>query len=148
VLVAPAPAKPPVIPEAVRDQMADAYTSRGTVITALDTALRHATLSDELREQVIQDSLAGAAQAKHGWVAHAVVEDVSADLDRIDVPVLVLAGEHDRVEPVELMQSHVIAEIDGAQLDVIPGSGHLIPLERPRQLSDRIAAFRDTITPL
>jgi pimeloyl-ACP methyl ester carboxylesterase len=43
------------------------------------------------------------------------------------------------------MQSHVIAEIDGAQLDVIPGSGHLIPLERPQELSDRIAAFRDTI---
>jgi pimeloyl-ACP methyl ester carboxylesterase len=145
VLVAPAPAKPPVIPEAVRAQMADAYSSRDSVVAALDTVLRHTTLSDELREQVIKDSLAGAAQAKHGWVAHAVVEDVSADLDRINVPVLVLAGEHDRVEPVELMQSHVIAEIDGAQLDVIPESGHLIPLERPQELSDRIAAFRDTI---
>jgi hypothetical protein len=33
-----------------------------------------------------------------------------------------LAGEHDRVELVDLMQSHVIAEIDGAQLDVIPGA--------------------------
>ena len=75
-----------------------------------------------------------------------VVEDVSADLGRINVPVLVVAGEHDRLEPVDLMQSHVIAEIDGAQLDVIPGSGHLIPLERPQELSARIAAFRNTIT--
>jgi pimeloyl-ACP methyl ester carboxylesterase len=57
--------------------------------------------------------------------------------------VLLFAGQHDRVEPVELMQSHVIAKIDGAQLDVIPGSGHLVPLERPQELSDRIAAFRD-----
>jgi pimeloyl-ACP methyl ester carboxylesterase len=144
-IVLVAPAKPPVIPEAVRAQMADAYSSRDSVIAALDTVLRHATLSEELREQVIQDSLAGAEKAKHGWVAHAVVEDVSADLDRINVPVLVLAGEHDRVEPVDLMQSHVIAEIDGAQLDFIAGSGHLIPLERPQELSDRIAAFRDTI---
>jgi pimeloyl-ACP methyl ester carboxylesterase len=59
--------------------------------------------------------------------------------------VLVVAGEHDRVEPVDLMQSHVIAEINGAQLDVIPESGHLIPLERPQELSDRIATFRDMI---
>ena len=44
VLVAPAPAKPPVIPEAVRGQMADAYGSRDSVIAALDTVLRHATL--------------------------------------------------------------------------------------------------------
>jgi pimeloyl-ACP methyl ester carboxylesterase len=75
----------------------------------------------------------------------AVVEDVSADLDRINGPVLVLAGAHDRVEPVELMPNHVIAEIDGAQLDVIPGSGHLIPLERTQELSDHIPGFRDTI---
>lgn len=146
VLVAPAPAKPVLIPEAVRAQMASAYTSRDTVIATLDTVLRHAALSDELREQVIQDSLAGAAQAKRDWPAYAVVEDVSANLDRINVPVLVVAGEHDRVEPVDVMQSHVIAEINGAQLDVIPGSGHLIPLERPQELSDRIATFRNTIT--
>ena len=43
------------------------------------------------------------------------------------------------------MQSHVVAEIEGAQLDVIPESGHLIPLERPQELSDRIVAFRNTI---
>jgi pimeloyl-ACP methyl ester carboxylesterase len=146
VLVAPAPAKPEPIPDAVRAQMAEAYTSRDTIIAALDTVLRHAVLSDELREQIVADSLAGAAEAKHGWPAHAIVEDVSAELGRINVPVLVVAGEHDRVEPVDVMRSHVVAQISGAQLDVIRGSGHLIPLERPQELSDRIADFRDTVT--
>lgn len=138
VLVAPAPAKPVLIPEAVRAQMAAAYNSRDAVVATLDTVLRYASLSDELREQVIEDSLAGASQAKHDWPAHTVVEDVSADLERINVPVLVVAGEHDRVEPVEVMRSHVIAEIAGAELT--------IPLERPKEISDCIAAFRDTIT--
>lgn len=58
---------------------------------------------------------------------------------------LVVAGEHDRVEPVEVMRSHVIAEIAGAELNINLGTGHLIPLERPQALSDCIAAFRDTI---
>ena len=68
-------------------------------------------------------------------------EDVS-DGSTIDVPVLILTGEHDRVEPAELMRSHVLAHIPGATLEVVPGSGHLMPLERPDELSARIAAFR------
>jgi pimeloyl-ACP methyl ester carboxylesterase len=144
VLVAPAPARPVALPAAVRAQMAEAYASRATVTTTLDTVLRHATLSDALREQVVQDSLAGAEQARRAWPAHGIVEDVSADLHRIDVPVLVLAGEHDRVEPVGVLRDHVVAAIPGARLEVIAGSGHLIPLERPQELGDRIAEFRTT----
>jgi 3-oxoadipate enol-lactonase len=145
VLVAPAPARPAAIPEAARVQMAEAYTNRDTVIATLDTVLRHATLGDELREQVIQDSLAGATQAKREWPASTIVQDVSADLGRIDVPVLVIAGEHDRVEPVALMRSHVLPAIEGATLEVIPDSGHLIPLEQPARLADHLAAFRASL---
>ncbi len=47
--------------------MAAAYTSRDAVNATLDTVLRHASLSDELREQVVQDNLAGAPQARHDW---------------------------------------------------------------------------------
>jgi len=62
-------------------------------------------------------------------------------MDRIDVPVLVIAGEHDRVEPVAVMRSHVLPALANARLEVIPGSGHLIPLEQPARLAERIAAF-------
>jgi len=42
-----------------------------------------------VREQVIEDSLAGSSAAEHEWTASAILEDVSADLIQIDVPVLV-----------------------------------------------------------
>ncbi len=142
VLVAPAPARPAVVPEAVLAGMRAAYASRESVIATLDGVLRHAPLDDALREQVIEDSLAGAPAAKEAWPAHTMGEDVSDGLDRIEVPVLVLTGEHDRVEPAELMRSHVVAHIPGATLEVVPGSGHLMPLERPDELSARIAVFR------
>lgn len=143
VLVAPAPAKPVTVPETVRTQMAGAYLSRDTVIATLDGVLRHSALSEELREQIVDDSLAGSSGAKREWPASAILEDVSADLAEIDVPVLVVVGRQDRVEPIEVMKSHVLAEIPGARLEVIDDSGHLIPLEQPGELSDRIAAFRD-----
>jgi pimeloyl-ACP methyl ester carboxylesterase len=142
VLVAPAPARPVDLPAEAREQMAGAYASRETVAATLDAVLTHAALGEELREQVIEDSLAGAAAAKRAWPARTIVEDVSAGLERIDVPVLVVAGAHDRVEPVDVLRSHVVAAIGGAELDVIGDCGHLIPLERPQELSDRIAAFR------
>jgi pimeloyl-ACP methyl ester carboxylesterase len=112
----------------------------------MDNVLRHATLNDMLREQVIQDSLAGSSAAVHDWPTSTALEDVSTDLAAIDVPVLVVAGQHDQVEPVEILRSHVLTQIPHAQLEIIPDSGHLIPLEQPDQLGNHIVAFRDTIT--
>jgi pimeloyl-ACP methyl ester carboxylesterase len=146
VLVAPAPAKPVPIPDGVRAQMATAYESRESVLAALDVVLSHAPLSDALREQVVEDSLAGASAAKREWPARTILEDVSADLARIDVPVLVVVGEHDRVEPVEVMRGNVAGVIPGARLDVVPGAGHLLPLERPEQLAARIDTFCKELT--
>jgi pimeloyl-ACP methyl ester carboxylesterase len=146
VLVAPAPAKPLPIPEERRAEMARAYSIRETVIAGLDTVLRYAPLSNAVREQVIEDSLAGAEHAKQGWPARTIIEDVSADLDQINVPVLVIAGDQDKLEAAEVMESHVIANIPGARLEVITDSGHLLPLEQPRELSERITAFRDAIS--
>lgn len=78
-----------------------------------------------------------------GWGRSSAPETgyTTADLARIDVPVLVVAGQCDRVEPVELMRSHVTDLIPGARLDVIPDAGHLLPLERPDALAERIETF-------
>ncbi len=127
-------------------------TSRPATAQHLRDLARLRGVRDRIDREYAQpldvEALARGAHMSAGHFSrqHTVVEDVSADLGRINVPVLVVAGEHDRVEPVEVMRSHVIAEIAGAELTIIPGSGHLIPLERPQALSDYIAAFRDTIT--
>jgi hypothetical protein len=49
------------------------------------------------------------------------------------------------VEPVSLLAEHVVARIAGAALEVISDSGHLIPLEQPQQVADRITAFVDRL---
>jgi pimeloyl-ACP methyl ester carboxylesterase len=50
-----------------------------------------------------------------------------------DVPIRVVAGEHDRLFPVEF-QRRVAAERLGLRADVLPG-GHLIALARPEPLA-------------
>lgn len=65
--------------------------------------------------------------------------DRRADLPRITVPTLLIAGERDQAAPLKTMQRMAEA-IPGARLVVIPGAGHLLHLERP-------AAFRTALMP-
>lgn len=56
--------------------------------------------------------------------------DRSVLLSHIAVPTLVMAGEHDALTPPA--QARAMAEmIPGARTTVIPGAGHLSPLEQP-----------------
>jgi hypothetical protein len=47
-------------------------------------------LATELREQVIEDTLAGAPGAKQAWTERGMIEDVSGRLAQVMVPVIVV----------------------------------------------------------
>lgn len=147
VLIGPAPAAPAApITDDFRQQLVSAYLTRDGVLKALDRLGSYQALSPELREQVVIDSMAGAPQAQAAWPTTMISEDVSPALAGIDVPVLVLGADHDAIEPVSLLAEHVVARIPGATLEVISQSGHLMPLEQPRQVADHIASFIGRLT--
>jgi pimeloyl-ACP methyl ester carboxylesterase len=60
--------------------------------------------------------------------------DSRPDLPRIGVPALVGAGEGDQLTPVD-HSAEIAAGIPGAELKIIPGCGHLAPMERPQEVS-------------
>lgn len=61
-------------------------------------------------------------------------------LAAIEVPTLVLHGEDDRVWPLE--NAHYLAEhIPGARLHVIPRSGHMFMIEKPREFNAAVLSF-------
>jgi pimeloyl-ACP methyl ester carboxylesterase len=70
-----------------------------------------------------------------------MVQDLSAGVAAIEVPVLVLAGSHDKVDPPAVLADHLLPLIPTASLAVLPGTGHLSPLEVPDQVAARIGAF-------
>ncbi|VAW00244.1 hypothetical protein MNBD_ACTINO02-1458 [hydrothermal vent metagenome] len=53
----------------------------------------------------------------------------------LDVPFLAVVGEHDGVTPPELSIAMADAAPDGMSV-VIPGAGHMAPIEKPRVVND------------
>jgi 3-oxoadipate enol-lactonase len=64
----------------------------------------------------------------------------SEQLDRIDVPTLVVVGSED-VEDMRTIAERLAACIPGARLETIEGAGHLPSLERPDELNRLLLEF-------
>src|SRR5262249_39320621 len=69
-----------------------------------------------------------------------VTFDERANLGRIRVPVLCLAGERDPNAPAAMME-RMAAKIPGAHYVCLPGAGHLPNLEMPRAFDAAILDF-------
>jgi pimeloyl-ACP methyl ester carboxylesterase len=145
VLVAPAPPPPLAIPPEARAMMATAYASAETVAVAIDQTLTGKSLNAEDRAQVIEDSLRGAPEAKTAWPRATSLEDISAEVPSIDVPMIVIAGEVDKVESVVWLKTALLSRAPGTPLYVLPATGHLSPLESPREIAEIIHSFAGKI---
>jgi len=145
VLVAPSPPGPLRLPAEVQAAMETAYESRESVAMALEHMLTAKPLSPKHLEQVIEDSLRGASQAKAAWPRVTSKEDITAEVVNIEVPTLVIAGELDRVDPVEVLRAEVLSRIPQATLHELAGTGHLSPLESADEVARTIQRFVDGI---
>ena len=141
VLVAPSPPQPMAMSPEAREVMARAYSTRESVGVTIDQILTAKVLSPKDREQVIEDSLRGAPQAKAAWPRSTSLEDITHDVAAIDVPMVVIAGELDGVDSVELLKAELLSRVPHAVLQVLPGTGHLSPLESPQELGRLIGDF-------
>lgn len=65
--------------------------------------------------------------------------DLIPPLRRVEVPTLVMHGEHDFI-PVELAEL-AAAAVPGAHLEVLSGLGHFACLEAPRLVADLVTRF-------
>ncbi len=146
VLVAPSPPQPMRMPADARESMARAYSSREAVEATIDHVLTAKPLVAADREQVIEDSLRGAPQAKAAWPRATSLEDISDKVTTITAPTLVVAGELDRVDSVDLLKAELLTRVPHAVLQVLPGTGHLSMLETPRTLARIIANFADSLS--
>ncbi len=145
ILVAPSPPSPMVLSDEQRATLSGAYQSRESVGFVIDHVLTAKPLSAERRTQVIEDSVKGAPQAKRAWPDIGMADDISAAVSAIDVPTIVISGEHDQVDRVATLQAELLPRIPHAALHVLPGLGHLTPLEGPDEVARVIARFVDGI---
>jgi pimeloyl-ACP methyl ester carboxylesterase len=72
--------------------------------------------------------------------------DSRPTLPTVDVPVLVLVGEEDRLTPPADAEA-MVAGLPNARFSRIAGAGHLTPLERPEAVARAMLGFLEDLAP-
>jgi pimeloyl-ACP methyl ester carboxylesterase len=83
----------------------------------------------------VADSLDVVPEARDEWARHGIIQDIISQARAIEVPVLVIAGENDRLEPEQVLRDNLLPYLAKAELRVIPRTGHLSPIEAPADLA-------------
>ncbi|MFJ9707419.1 alpha/beta fold hydrolase [Streptomyces sp. NPDC101234] len=91
--------------------------------------------------QAARGSWNAGGTARSAWPRQGLVEDFSGSVGKIDVPVLVLAGSDDKVDPPQVLREHLLPLVPTATLTELDGVGHLSPLEAPDLVARRLGEF-------
>jgi pimeloyl-ACP methyl ester carboxylesterase len=102
---------------------------------------RHADVVVRIQQRMARTSPLGVAGALRGMAIRA---DRTADLSRITLPTLVLAGADDLLIPVEESR-RMAAALPHAQLVEIPDAGHLAPVEAPAAVNSAMLTFLQSL---
>ena len=143
VLLAPSPPTPEPIDATQRVHLLANQRNHLAAKQSLDKDVAR-PLSQALAQRVIDDRLRCSPGGWRWWLDSGSCEDISAHLDRIRIPVQVMSGELDSTIPTAIIVSEVMSRIPQAVLRVVPGCGHLMPLEAPKAVARciRFAARR------
>lgn len=113
-------------------------------------AVRMTQFGPDAAPELVDQIVALAARAPSSvWtdgLAGILESDLAAVLGRIDVPVLVLVGEHDRVTPPASAVA-LAGALSNGRFELVPHAGHVAMLERPGEVNERLTAFADEVLP-
>lgn len=73
--------------------------------------------------------------------------DQSGELEKVQVPTMVLVGDEDKMTPVRYSEE-LRDGIKGSELKLVRGSGHMLPLEKPDQTKIYLREFIDRVRSL
>ena len=139
-LVAPSPPTPEPMPDEERARL---LAGAGSETTARETLAKITArpLPPEQAERVIEDETSVVPAAWRAWLERGSRVDISARLERIKVPVLLLAGAEDANITARLLQREIADRLPSASArapETVPGAAHLLPLEAPAAVADFI----------
>ena len=85
------------------------------------------------RAAMSQEPLFAAARASYGF-------DVCSRLGKVRVPALVMYGEEDIITPPSDGE-RIVASLPGSEVVRFPGTGHMIPVEKPAEFETALSDF-------
>ncbi len=99
------------------------------------------SLSQSFYEETLKRSLkSSSAGVKGCLLAMAGRTDTTGYLSKIKIPVLVVCGEKDKLSPPQIMKE-MADKISDSEFQIIPGAGHLSPIENPETVNKVVYDF-------
>jgi pimeloyl-ACP methyl ester carboxylesterase len=109
-----------------------------------------ANVSRELSAAAIDRLIEDAARTSHAAIELGFEAwrkgGFASTLSQVRAPTLVV-GSDDPAIPVDLLRAEIVAKIATARLAVLPGPGHYLPVERPRETAALLNAFLCALRP-
>ena len=137
VLLAPSPPTPEPIDASERASLLACQTNYAAAHQAARKNCGQ-PLPQALVQQVIDDRLRTSPAAWQWWITSGSCESVQGGIAQISVPVQVLSGVLDTNIPTAVIEREVMARMPLARMRLLPGCGHLLPLEAPRVVAQAI----------
>lgn len=131
VLIAPSPPTPEPIRDEERARLLAGYGDVPAAEETLRKITAHA-LAKPLLDVAIADQLRISEHAWCAWLLRGSREDISARLSTIRIPIAVAVGAADETINELLVRREIVDRLAvPTPVRVIPGAGHLLPLEAP-----------------
>ena len=64
-----------------------------------------------------------------------------AELKQLDMPVLLVVGEHEVISDVEPAAERARAQVKDIQVEVVSGAGHSVAMEQPETVNSLVLTF-------
>lgn len=122
---------------AQREGSAAVAEAQLTGVLGKSTRARNPELVESVRQTMKRATVAGIVGTLEAMLGR---DDSTPLLATIDVPTLVVCGEEDAITQPKEMRGMAEA-IRGAHFEIVPGAGHLPPLERPAAFNAVLAGW-------
>lgn len=137
ILLAPSPPTPEPMTEKDRAETLAGYGNRHAALATI-SKITACPLPTDISERTADDMLRSSKTAWAAWLERGSREDVSADVEGLITPTLVLSGAEDRVIPLQVQRIETLPRFPHSLLVPVLGAGHLLPLEAGRVVADCI----------
>jgi pimeloyl-ACP methyl ester carboxylesterase len=96
--------------------------------------------SSDLIERGISDLMRCRPEVLYGDFLACDRFDTMSEVEKIDLPTLVLCGDEDELTPVKYSQ-FLHSRIKGSKIEILPNAGHMVMMESSQALNEKIREF-------
>lgn len=102
-------------------------------------------LPPSLYQQAVEDAINANPSAWRAWPTATYAEDWREKVGKLPYPAWLLVGDKDPSLPPQTQREEVMPYLPQGKLEVFTGYGHLLPMEMPETLAERLNAIAQSL---